>query len=55
MHADKGFWSILNNLVNNWGVSINFANPDDNVQEIDKDNKMVRERFYVAILLPYII
>ena len=54
IHADNEFRSILKELEDVWDTSINFSMPGEHVPNIERINRVLQERFRVALYrLPF--
>ena len=54
IHADNKFQSILNELVDVWDIKLNFSLPGEHVPDIERMNRVLQERFRVALYrLPF--
>ena len=48
------FKSFIDEVADETGIEMNYANPDDHVTEADKSNKVIKERFRIVYYrLPY--
>ena len=48
IHCDEEFKSIMDEVANNLDIYTNYANPDDHVPYIERNNSLVQERFIIA-------
>ena len=46
--CDGEFKLIINEMSNDMGIEINSTNTDDCVPEVDKNNRLIKERFRTA-------
>ena len=54
IHADNEFRSVLNELEDVWDTSINFSMPGEHVPDVERANRVLQERFRVALYrLPF--
>ena len=45
IHADNEFRSITEAMEEDWKLDFNFADPDEHVLDIERENRMLQERF----------
>ena len=47
IHCNGGFKSIIDEIADNFDISMNYANPDDHIPYIERNKRVVQERFRI--------
>ena len=45
IHANHEFKTLLNDLEDQWEITLNFSNPVEHVPDIERENQTLEERF----------
>ena len=49
IHADSEFKSVLDDLLDSYDVDISFAHPGNHIPDIERENRILQERFRVNL------
>ena len=47
IHCNGGFKSIIDEIADNFDISMNYANPDYHIPYIERNKRVVQERFRI--------